>query len=68
MGDINVSLSQVLLTYRMMPQTTTGVSPAELLQRRRLKTRLDLVQPQMGGGEAESYVGVILEQRREFLV
>ena len=54
MGDINVSLSQVLLTYRMMPQTTTGVSPAELLQRRRLRTRLDLVQPQMGGGEAES--------------
>ena len=34
-----------LLAYRSTPQTTTGVTPAELLFNRRLRTRLDLIRP-----------------------
>ena len=44
-GDINSRLAKVLLTYRISPQSTTGVSPSELLVRRRLRTRLDLLKP-----------------------
>ena len=34
-----------LFAYRTTPHSTTGVSPAELLMGRKLKTRLDLVRP-----------------------
>ena len=44
-GDLRVRLSRTLLNYRMTPQATTGVSPAELLLGRRPRTRLDLVKP-----------------------
>ena len=42
-GDINSRLAKVLLTYCISPQSTTGVSPSELLVGRRLRTRLDLL-------------------------
>ena len=44
-GDINSRLAKVLLTYCISPQSTTGVSPSELLVGRRLRTRLDLLKP-----------------------
>ena len=44
-GSINTRLSKSLMTYRISPQSTTGVSPAELLMGRRLRTRLDLLKP-----------------------
>ena len=34
-----------LARYRITPQTTTGLSPAELLMGRRLRTHLDLLHP-----------------------
>ena len=41
-GDMNTGLAKILLNYRITPQSTTGVSPSELLLGRRLRTRLDL--------------------------
>ena len=38
-------LSRFLLKYRTTPHTTTGVPPAELLMKRKLKTKLDLIVP-----------------------
>ena len=38
-------LSKFLFKYRITPHTTTGVSPAELLMGRRLRSRLDLLYP-----------------------
>ena len=48
-GKTNMSikhrLANFLLRYRTTPHSTTGVTPAELLMRRRLRTRLSLVKP-----------------------
>lgn len=44
-GSITTRLARVLFTYRITPQSTTGISPAELLLGRRLRTRLDLLRP-----------------------
>lgn len=44
-GSIETRVSRFLSMYRVTPQTTTGLSPAELLFNRKVRTRLDLVQP-----------------------
>ena len=46
-GTVHTILSRFLLAYRSTPQTTTGVTPAELLLNRRLRTRLDLIRPEL---------------------
>lgn len=43
--DVDQCLMRFLLTYRITPHSTTGSSPAELLQGRKLRTALDLVRP-----------------------
>ena len=45
--DISTALARFLLSYRSTPQTTTNVSPAELLMGRRLTTALDLLKPSL---------------------
>lgn len=44
-GSITTRPAKVLFTYRITPQGTTGISPAELLLGRRPRTRLDLLKP-----------------------
>ena len=44
-GPMEVRLSQFLFKYRITPQTTTGVSPTQLLMGRRLRTHLHLLHP-----------------------
>ena len=44
-GSIQDRLSHILFYNHITPQTTTGLSPAELLQNRRLRCKLDLVRP-----------------------
>ena len=44
-GTINTRLAKILFAYRITPQSTTGVSPSELLLIRRPRCRLDLVKP-----------------------
>lgn len=46
-GNISTKVSRVLFSYRITPQSTTGLSPAELLQGRRLRSTLDLVHPDL---------------------
>ena len=40
-------LADFLLRYRTTPHSTTGATPAELLMKRRLRTRLSLVKPDL---------------------
>jgi len=51
-------IARFLFTYRNTPQTTTGMSPAELLFGRRLRSRLDLLKPDL-------YKRVEREQERQ---
>lgn len=44
-GTLETKISCFLLTYRTMPHTTTGSTPAELLMKRRLRTNLDRMKP-----------------------
>jgi hypothetical protein len=46
-GSLDTRLSRLLLTYRVTPHATTGVSPAELLQGRKLRTQLDFLRPDL---------------------
>ena len=46
-GSIVEKLSIFLFKYRITPHSTTGVPPAELLVGRKLRSRLDLLQPNL---------------------
>ena len=43
------NLSRFLFKYRLMPHSTTGVAPCELLMGRKLRSRLDLLTPNLTG-------------------
>ena len=42
-GSVRSRLAKILYTYRLTPQSTTGVSPAEMLLGRRPRSRLDIL-------------------------
>ena len=44
-GTLTDKISRFLFSYLRTPQTTTGVAPAELLMGRTLRSRLDLLRP-----------------------
>ena len=46
-GSLQTRLSRFLLAYRTTPHSTTGRPPAELLVGRHLRTRLDLLRPDL---------------------
>ena len=46
-GSIEARVSRFLMQYRITPQTTTGISPAEMMMGRRPRSRLDLLIPNL---------------------
>jgi len=46
-GTVTERLARLLFSYRITPHTTTGVSPAQLLMGRDLKSRWDLLKPNL---------------------
>ena len=44
-GSMKPKIARFMFQYRLTPHTTTGVAPAELLMNRRLRSRLDLLHP-----------------------
>ena len=44
-GNLEERLCRVLMRYRLIPQSTTGHAPAEMLLRRRPRSRLDFIFP-----------------------
>jgi transposase InsO family protein len=44
-GDLQTRIDTILFQYRITPQTTTGLSPAEMLMGRKLRNTLDLLHP-----------------------
>nr|XP_034970897.1 uncharacterized protein K02A2.6-like [Zootoca vivipara] len=53
-GDWHQRLSSFLLSQHVTPHSTTGRSPAELLMRRRLTTRLDRLHPDRAADKRQS--------------
>ena len=45
--DLETRLQKFLLHYRVTPQATTTKSPSELLYRRQIRTKLDLIRPNL---------------------
>jgi ribosomal protein L21E len=46
-GSLQERLSKFLFKYRLTPHSTTGVAPSEMLMGRKLRSRLDLLFPDM---------------------
>ena len=46
-GSIDTKLARFLFKYRMTPQSSTGISPAELMFGRRLRTQFDSLHPDL---------------------
>ena len=46
-GSIESRVARFLSCYRVTPQSTTGISPAELMYGRKLHTKLDLLKPDL---------------------
>ena len=44
-GDAEIKLRNFLLGYRSTPSSTTGMMPADIFLGRRIRTRLDLIKP-----------------------
>ncbi len=44
-ASVETNISRFLFQYRITPQTTTGLAPAEMLLGRKLKSHLDLLHP-----------------------
>lgn len=47
-SSLKEKIAQVLFSYRVTPQTTTGLSTAELLQGGKLRCSLDVLHPGLG--------------------
>ena len=47
-GSINTRISRFLFKYRLTPHSSTGVSPAELMFGRKLRSQLDQIRPSLG--------------------
>ena len=49
-GDnVETKLQRFLFDYRRTPQATTGKSPMEVLNKRKMRSRLDLLHPSLQG-------------------
>ena len=46
-GTLTDKIARFLFSYRTTPQSTTGITPAELLMNRKLRSRLDLLKPDL---------------------
>ena len=46
-GSIREKLAKFLFKYRITPHSSTGVAPAVLLMGRQLRSRLDLLRPDL---------------------
>ena len=46
-GTLQTKVARFLFSYRITPQSTTGISPAELLMGRKLRSPLDLMKPDL---------------------
>jgi len=53
MGTLSDRIARFLFQYRITPHTTTGLSPAEMLLGRNIRSRLDLLKPNLEQKVAE---------------
>ena len=66
--DLQRELSRFLFRYRTTPHSTMGISPAQLLMGRPLKTHLDFLRPDLASKvrEAQGRQNITHEQKSHF--
>ena len=71
-GTVQTKITRFLFNYRITPQSTTGMSPSELLLGRRLKSALNLMelnlQHQVGKGKKRQKLHITVDQLIEHLI
>ena len=67
-GPMETRLTKFLFKYRVTPQTTTGLSPAQLLMGRRLRTHLDLLHPDTSKNIIEKQQKCVQGKPRKFQI
>ncbi|XP_055918403.1 uncharacterized protein K02A2.6-like [Eupeodes corollae] len=65
-GDLNLKLCRFLMQYRKIPNATTGVSPAELMFKRTIRTRIDLVKTDVTSRVSDKQSDFSYKEPREF--
>ena len=53
-GSLNTQLSRFLFKYRLTPHSSTGASPAEMMFGRKLRSQLDLLEPNLAKAADET--------------
>ena len=61
--SLETRVSRYLFTYRITPHTVTGISSAEMLMGRRLRSALDLIKPDIGRKFEESRESMMLKRK-----
>ena len=63
-GSIRSRLARTLFSYRLTPQTMTGISPRELLLGRHPRSRLDLLKSHMVERVERNYTMTDTEEKK----
>lgn len=63
-GTLRARLARFLAAYRFTPHSTTGLSPAEMMFGRRVRTRWDLLRPDVQAKVIHSQEKIVVNSKK----
>ena len=64
-GDLTERIQYMISMYNASPQSTTGISPSELLHGRRMRTKLDVQHVDLKERRVDNELREVVEDRQE---